>query len=653
MRINRINKRKIRIIIMLIVCVTTFVVGTVVSNASAYPGVEYRACLENSGWLDWVRNKETSGDITKGEKLRVIKMILTDTNEGGIAYTTYAMGEGWQEKATNGDATGSISGIQGIKVALFGDISTKYSVKYRVHMLNGDWTEWVKDAAVAGVTSGNSVIDGYEAVLIGKDGNEVITEAVDYSKDLPVTDNTQQSESKSTEVTNVENIVVNNDQQVTNTEQQTQGTEESNNQQGTNVEQQTQVTEESNNQQGTNVEQQTQVTEEKVPASEQPAQTNELAKKLVETASKEIGQKQDETGWTKYGQWWADKVGDQAFAKAKWSSMFLAWCGNQIGLEDEKYGYYACSDYWVTWFKNNNAYHEVKDYTPLEGDMIFFDYDQDGKSDHNGLVKGINGTKVVCIEGNVDGEVKECEYEMSDAQLKGYGTPLFDKVIEKSNEVKTGGGTTNDYAKSDSPITGIDVSEFNGTIDWNQVKAAGIKFAYIRVGYRGWGYGTLVLDKQFYNNIQNASAAGIDIGFYFYTQAINTDEAIEEANYVLDKIQGYNVKYPIVIDTEQADPAERSGGLSKESRTAIMKAFCNRVSEAGYKGQIYASKCWFTERLNINDIMNDDKWVAEYTHDANGRTSFAYPYSVWQYTSSGSVAGINGNVDMNNCYVNY
>ena len=84
-----------------------------------------------------------------------------------------------------------------------------------------------------------------------------------------------------------------------------------------------------------------------------------------------------------------------------------------------------------------------------------------------------------------------------------------------------------------------------------------------------------------------------------------------------------------------------------------MKAFCNRVSEAGYKGQIYASKCWFTERLNINDIMNDDKWVAEYTHDANGRTSFAYPYSVWQYTSSGSVAGINGNVDMNNCYVNY
>ena len=89
---KRINKRGLRIILMLIACISTFIVGTIVSNASAYPGVEYRACSENSGWFDWVRNKETAGDITKGEKLQVVKMILTDTNKGGIEYKTYVLG---------------------------------------------------------------------------------------------------------------------------------------------------------------------------------------------------------------------------------------------------------------------------------------------------------------------------------------------------------------------------------------------------------------------------------------------------------------------------------------------------------------------------------------------------------------------------------
>ena len=177
---RKVSKRGLRIIIMLIACISTFVVGTIVSNASAYPGVEYRAYSENSGWFDWVRNKETAGDITKGEKLQVVKIILTDTNKGGIEYKTYALGQGWQKNATNGDASGSTAGIQGIKVSLFGDIKEQYSVKYRVHMLNGDWTEWVKDAQVAGVTSGTNVLDAYEVVLTEKQGKDVVTDAVDY-----------------------------------------------------------------------------------------------------------------------------------------------------------------------------------------------------------------------------------------------------------------------------------------------------------------------------------------------------------------------------------------------------------------------------------------------------------------------------------------
>ena len=185
---------------MSVACVLTFVVGTIVSNASAYPGVEYRACTENTGWNNWVRNKITAGDITKSEKLQVVKMILTDTNKGGIKYSTYAFGQGWQEAVTNGDASGNTNGIQAIKVELFGDIKTTYSVKYRVHILGKDWTEWVKDNAIAGVTSGNDVVDAYEVVLITQEGTEVIADAADYTKDLPENENIQKSESKSTEV---------------------------------------------------------------------------------------------------------------------------------------------------------------------------------------------------------------------------------------------------------------------------------------------------------------------------------------------------------------------------------------------------------------------------------------------------------------------
>ena len=200
---------------------------------------------------------------------------------------------------------------------------------------------------------------------------------------------------------------------------------------------------------------------------------------------------------------------------------------------------------------------------------------------------------------------------------------------------------------------GIDVSVYQKMIDWASVKKAGIDFTMIRAGFRGYGStGSMNLDMYFERNLKNAALNGIDIGIYFYSQAITVEEAIEEADFVLNLIKKYNVeiKYPIAIDTERTDGGNgRADNISKELRTSICKAFCERIEQAGYKSMIYSNKEWLMNNLNIKELSKYDIWLAHYADE----TDFKYAYTMWQYTSSGSVNGILGNVDMNYCYKKY
>ena len=198
---------------------------------------------------------------------------------------------------------------------------------------------------------------------------------------------------------------------------------------------------------------------------------------------------------------------------------------------------------------------------------------------------------------------------------------------------------------------GIDVSAYQKFIDWRTVKNSGIDFAIIRAGYRGYGNGRIVEDELFDYNIQEATKAGMDIGFYFYSQAISVEEAIQEAQFTLQLLSKYNVpiKYPIAIDTEKTPYGTgRADGMSKELRTEVVRAFCNEIQKAGYKTMIYSNKNWLLENLNITSL-NYDVWLAHYTD----RTDYQYPYAIWQYTSTGHVNGIVGNVDMNIGYKKY
>lgn len=193
---------------------------------------------------------------------------------------------------------------------------------------------------------------------------------------------------------------------------------------------------------------------------------------------------------------------------------------------------------------------------------------------------------------------------------------------------------------------GIDVSRYQKEIDWAQVKASGVDFAILRLGYRGYGTGAIVTDTYFEKNIQGALANGIEVGVYFFSQAINEAEAAEEAQYCLDLLQGrYDITYPIIFDWEPYDSSlnPRTEGLSDEMLTKCAVSFCNTVRAAGYETMVYSNLTYFYLHFDLSKLVDFPLWLAQY----NRTPTFYYHFDMWQYSCTGTVPGIKGNVDMN------
>lgn len=194
---------------------------------------------------------------------------------------------------------------------------------------------------------------------------------------------------------------------------------------------------------------------------------------------------------------------------------------------------------------------------------------------------------------------------------------------------------------------GIDVSKFQGSIDWNLVAQDGVEFAFIRVANRGWGSsGRLVEDERFEDNILGAQAAGIKTGVYIYSQAITEEEVLEEANLVLSKIAPYNLECPVVFDVEKVSGNDgRMNNITVEERTHLTRLFCETIEAAGYRPMIYHNTEMGAVLLNVAELERYDKWFAAYTDTLY----YPYEYKVWQYSSTGTVRGINTDVDLNIC----
>lgn len=191
---------------------------------------------------------------------------------------------------------------------------------------------------------------------------------------------------------------------------------------------------------------------------------------------------------------------------------------------------------------------------------------------------------------------------------------------------------------------GIDISAYQGDIDFAAVKNS-VDFVMIRSGY-----GYYHEDAKMKQNANACESLGIPYGFYHYSYAVNVDQALEEAEGMLNSIKGYNPTYPIVIDMEDGDGYKAAhGNPSNETYIAICKAFCEKLEQAGYYAMIYANLSWFQTKLNSSVLDPYDKWLAQWS----SAPTYQKPFGIWQYSSTGKVNGISGNVDMDIAYQDY
>lgn len=196
-------------------------------------------------------------------------------------------------------------------------------------------------------------------------------------------------------------------------------------------------------------------------------------------------------------------------------------------------------------------------------------------------------------------------------------------------------------------LCGIDVSYYQKEIDWEKVAGDGVDFAMIRLGYRGSDSGRLYTDSRFRENLREAENAGISTGVYFFSQAVTTEEATEEAKYVIRRIRGGGTELPVVFDMEPVSGSDRIEHLTSLEKTEIADAFCQIIEKNGYTAMIYGNPSWLSNHLQMEYLTGYPLWIAHYTDV----TDYPYEFKMWQYTDRGRVKGIRGKVDMNLLFV--
>lgn len=192
-------------------------------------------------------------------------------------------------------------------------------------------------------------------------------------------------------------------------------------------------------------------------------------------------------------------------------------------------------------------------------------------------------------------------------------------------------------------IPGVDVSEHQGTIDWEKARNAGVQFAMVRLGYRTSSSGEIHIDSMFEANMEGLKKANIPKGVYFFSQATTPEEAIEEAHYVVKNIKNKGINMPVAYDMEPVNlESDRISEMSVEQKTEVADAFCKYIKKSGYEPLIYGNPTWIYNHLDLSRLTDYDIWLAHY----NGSTDFPYKFKMWQYNEQGLVDGIPGNVDL-------
>ncbi len=232
------------------------------------------------------------------------------------------------------------------------------------------------------------------------------------------------------------------------------------------------------------------------------------------------------------------------------------------------------------------------------------------------------------VIGSYDGlglrqKLPPCEYDMANLTREGKRLSYEDNVYRS--------------------VLGIDVSYYQKEIDWEKAAGDGIEFAIIRLGYRGADTGRLHTDSCFKENLKGAKKAGLPVGVYFFSQAVTTDEAVEEAKYVIRRIRGKGIELPVVFDMEPVTGSDRISDLTAREKTEIADAFCQVVERNGFTAMVYGNPSWLSSDLELSYLTHYPIWLAHYTDV----TDYPYRFAMWQYSDRGKVKGIKGKVDLN------
>lgn len=197
---------------------------------------------------------------------------------------------------------------------------------------------------------------------------------------------------------------------------------------------------------------------------------------------------------------------------------------------------------------------------------------------------------------------------------------------------------------------GVDISKENGTVDFKKIKKDGVDFVMVRLGYRGYESGNVILDEEYFDNIQLANEAGLAVGVYFESQATTVEEALEEAEFVVTNLIEMRVTYPVVFDLGLvANDTSRIDNIPKTQLTEITNAFCERVKEVGFTPMVYGNKYWLLRKIDLTMLGDYDIWLSQ-----NGEVpDYPYEFAMWQYSHTGSVSGISGDVNMNISFIDY
>ncbi len=232
-------------------------------------------------------------------------------------------------------------------------------------------------------------------------------------------------------------------------------------------------------------------------------------------------------------------------------------------------------------------------------------------------------------------------------------SPIRDDIAHNDFKIedfaKDNKGAYSYIGENHDSFKGIDVSKFQGKIDWEKVKKDGVDFAIIRAGYRGYGKeGKLVEDETFTQNVKGATKAGIKTGVYFFTQALSEEEVEEEAQMLFTMMEGYDITCPVVVDVEKvADSSARMNELDPQTRTDLVISFCEKIEHAGYRPMIYFNTEMAIALLELERLEKYPKWYACYNDDFY----YPYDYDMWQYSEKGKVDGIKTDVDLNIAFV--